>query len=592
MKYKAKEANVIKDNSKIEIQINKLFQKTASVLMEIYILFYLCLFPLCIRDKYFDIMSFRFELFWKPTLAYGVIFLFLGLLYLMCDALYNKGSIRRRFYISLKEEWLSSNRDIGLERNEENSSINTNYQNKGDVNRGIGKKHKLKFIGHRGDVDIALTILILLFSLSTILAEYPYEAFWGNRGRYQGLLIWLMFYVAYWLVTRFYKFNKWHLWSYMICASVVCVWGILNFFLLTFGMFDNANESYKYIFVSSIGNINTYTNFTGILFGIASTLFISSEKNVEWIFYYAVLIITSFAQIMGLSDNAILSTGIVLIVSPLILWKDYGTIARYFFVVATYLSAMKITSLITISGIETMNDPDPSIQINMAGKGLFTIVLSVVLLATVVIGINALKERKLKEIEWSKVSEKIRLYKRIWCILLIFGVMSVLTILILSNNGIYNELWKPYRKLLIFNDSWGTGRGLCWRLGMEYWKNDSTFLAKLFGYGPDTFYIITMDRFMNIMQDAGYGMFDSAHNEYFEYFITVGICGLAAYLSVLYCSLRKMFCSFNVYSKVIGIGILAYAFQAVVNIAVPITTPVFMILMFVGLVTCKETQKI
>ena len=87
---------------------------------------------------------------------------------------------------------------------------------------------------------------------------------------------------------------------------------------------------------------------------------------------------------------------------------------------------------------------------------------------------------------------------------------------------------------------------------------------------------------MNIMEDAGYGMFDSAHNEYFEYLITVGILGLASYIILLYTALRTKLRSHVPGIKATAVGVIAYAFQAVVNIAVPITTPVFMILMFIG----------
>jgi len=522
---------------KNDAKLKNMFGKITGNLMTIYVLFYLAVFPLCIHDHYYDILTFRFGLFWKPTLAYGVIFALLGLFYLVADKLYNEGKIIKSFIGSLK--------------------------NKG------WKKYITK-------TDIAFTALILIFSLSTALAEYPYEAFWGNRGRWHGLLIWLMFYIAYILITRFYEYKKWHLYAFLLSACLVVIWAIFNFFLINFGMFEDTKDDYKYTFVSSIGNINTYCNFTGMFFGVAAAMFVLAEKPLENILIYIALAIAAFGQIMGLSENAALSTAIVLAVLPFCIVKTRTHIAKFLIVMSTYLTAMKITSVLTTLGYETMNDLDPSLQITTAGKSFFTTVLTMVLLITALSVVYALKKKDTKD------SKDVKAFKIFWEILIAAGICSTVIIFICANKGIHSELWEPYRSFLVFDDRWGTGRGLNWRLGMEYWHNDSTFLSKLLGYGPDTYYIITMDRFMKIMMAAGYGMFDSAHNEYFEYFITVGILGLASYLVFLYTMIKSMLRSGVPGFKAAAVGVIAYAFQAVVNIAVPITTPVLMVLMFIG----------
>ena len=523
--------------SKTGEKLNAMFGKMAKNLMIIYVLFYLAVFPLCIHDHYYDILTFRYGLFWKPTLVYGIVFALMGLFYLLADKLYNKGEIGKSFFGSLK-------------------------------NKGWKK--------YISSTDIAFTALILLFALSTAFAEYPFEAFWGNRGRWQGLLLWLMFYIAYILITRFYEFKKWHLYAFLFGASIVVIWAIFNFFFINFGMFVDTKDDYKYSFVSSIGNINTYCNFTGMFFGVTSALFILSEKPVENILVYIALAIASFGQIMGLSDNAALSTAIVLAVLPLCIVKNRTHLVKFFMVMFTYLAAMKITSVITKTGIGTINDPDPSMQISMAGKSFFAVLLTIILVITVISAAYAYKKRENTDLK------DVKIFKLFWKLLIAAGIILTVAVFVCANKGIHSELWEPYKNILIFNDRWGTGRGLNWRLGMDYWLNDSTFLSKIIGYGPDTYYIITMDRFINIMEDAGYGMFDSAHNEYFEYLITVGILGLASYIILLYTALRTKLRSHVPGIKATAVGVSAYAFQAVVNIAVPITTPVFMILMFIG----------
>ncbi|SEA56991.1 O-Antigen ligase [Oribacterium sp. KHPX15] len=522
-------------------QLNRIFGNITRWLIDIYVLFFLCIFALCTHEKYFDVLKFRFEIYWKSTLIYGAVFLGLGLFYLLADTIYNKSAIRRGFFASLK---------------------------KGGWKRYISK------------VDIAFFALIVIFGISTAFAQYPYEAFWGNRGRSQGLFLWLVFFVTYILVTRFYRFKRWHIFAYMGFASLVCLWGISNFFLYTWGMFEGADPIYRYTFVASIGNINNYTNFTGMLYGASAVMFVAGRNKAEILFSYVILVIASFAQIMGLSDNAILSTATVIAFIPIFIWKSSSHIIRHGITIVTYLAAMKITSLITQSGIETMNDLEPSTQIVLGGKSI-TVYL-ILLLLIIVIAFTAYT-RKTNSVNPSNEEKTVKQAKILWNIILVCGVLITIAILIAANTGWHPELWESYKGMLIFNDEWGTGRGLAWRLGMEYWINDSTLFTKLFGYGPDTYYIITMDRFMNIMQNAGYGIFDSAHNEYFEYFITVGVFGLIAYIALMFTSLKQIFKSGEITVKAAGMAVLAYVIQAVVNIAIPITTPVFMLLIFVGL---------
>ena len=592
----AENENLRRGNRKSEAQINRLFGRMTHGLMEIYVLFYLCIFPLCMRDRYFDILTFRFELFWKPTLVYGGIFAILGLVYLLSDSLYNGGEIRRGFFEGLKEivktsRDESNNHDSKIRNSNEGSRIGDGSRKKSDKKTLPDKINDVIRYLHISTEDILITVLIILFAISTALAEYPYEAFWGDRGRNQGLLIWMMFYLAYILITRFYTFKKRHIYAYMLFSSIVCIWGILNFFLITFGMFENADDIFKYTFASSIGNINTYTNFTAMLYGVTVAVFISSEKIIETIFAFAVLLIASFAQIMGVSDNVVLSTGIVLAMAPIVLWKNRQSIIKYVVVCLTYLSALKITSCIVKTGIKTMNKTNESVQISLAGTGFMSILIALFTIILVVLVLTEFKSLSRKKAEAVMGdAERIKTLRHIWLIFVTLGACAVVVVLYLANTGWHEEIWKPFSNAIIINDEWGTGRGLNWRLGMEYWKNDATLIQKLFGYGPDTYYIITMDRFMNIMQDAGYGMFDSAHNEYFEYFITVGILGLAAYLVFLFTALKRMITSINTPSKYMVMGVLAYAFQAVINIAVPITTPIFMILLFIGITVSKDEK--
>ena len=112
---------------------------------------------------------------------------------------------------------------------------------------------------------------------------------------------------------------------------------------------------------------------------------------------------------------------------------------------------------------------------------------------------------------------------------------------------------------------------------MECYTNLSPW-KKLIGYGPETFGILVMKK----TADNIYGeLFDSAHNEYLHLLTTVGLAGLLAYISfitaIVIQAIRRY--SKNPYIMAAVFGIVCYSVQALVNLNLPIVTPVFWLLL-------------
>ena len=519
----------------------QLFSRITSTLMTIYVLFYLCVFPLATRDKYFDILQFRFQLYWIPTLVYGILFLVLGLLYLLSDKRSNGGALTTKLKENLKWSVL---------------------------------KTKLT------KTDICFIALIFIMALSVLFADYQYEALWGSRGRFNGLVLWLMFFIAYGLVTRFYHFKKWHLYAYLIAACLPEIWGITDFFLLDLLHFHTgAAADYIYTFVSSVGNINTYTNMVALHFGAAVTLFVLSECKWEKLMTFVAVVISSFAIVMGISDNGLLAAGAIFAFLPFVAWTSRQHITRFFVAFSIFATSVLVTAYLTTQHATIAVADGGSVLVTIGKTKAFMLLTAALWLFTMVIA-SMFRRRKTDEQE----AKTARVARRIWLALFIVAVVAVIAVLVDANSGRHPEIWDAYKNVLIFSDTWGTGRGINWRFAWEFFTEKSSFLDKLIGNGPDTYYIITMDNFKHLMKDAGYGIFDSAHNEYLECLVTIGVLGTIAYIGMLATSLRQMLKNRkNVYAVACGFAILAYAVQAVVNIAIPITTPIFMILLYVGI---------
>ena len=144
----------------------------------------------------------------------------------------------------------------------------------------------------------------------------------------------------------------------------------------------------------------------------------------------------------------------------------------------------------------------------------------------------------------------------------------------------------------MINDEWGTHRGYIWRIGIECYMKYSP-LRKLFGSGPDTFGIVTQSYYREMIERY-YEIFDSAHNEYLQYLITIGIVGLFSYLFLLVSSIIEMIKTSKREASVMSIvyAVSCYAAQAVVNIGVPIVFPVMFTLLVVGISAQNGMDKI
>lgn len=153
------------------------------------------------------------------------------------------------------------------------------------------------------------------------------------------------------------------------------------------------------------------------------------------------------------------------------------------------------------------------------------------------------------------------------------------------------EKYGALNQYLLLNDDWGTHRGYIWRIGMEFYQKQPIH-HKLFGYGPDTFGIITVKNYFEDMVRRYGEKFDSAHNEYLQYLVTIGIVGLTAYLALLLTSITEMLRTLKKRPELIAIAfaVICYGAQAAVNISVPIVAPIMLTLMMLGVAAVRDVS--
>ena len=177
---------------------------------------------------------------------------------------------------------------------------------------------------------------------------------------------------------------------------------------------------------------------------------------------------------------------------------------------------------------------------------------------------------------------------RIWGIF-ILAIFIVIVFLLVDANALqHGSRYGGLGTYLVFSDSWGTNRGYIWRKSLELYHS-FPLMHKLFGYGPDTFGIMTTQRFRQEMIDATGQVFDNAHNEYLQLLLTVGPIGTIAYIVFILRSCRDMLKA-TAKSPIVlacAVAVLCYFCQAVVNLNVPLVTPSMWMLLSVGLVIAR-----
>lgn len=511
------------------------WKKVNGVVAGIFALILLVALPLVFRDYYFDILTVKYMFYYGTVILMTFVMLIVAIIFLCIDGCsYHWGAAKI-------------------------------------IKAGFSIKSIRKS-------DWAMIAFLITVTISTLQSDYIYESFWGNEGRYMGMFLILLYGVSFFIIGHCLKFRQWYLDLFLAAGMIACIIGIMQFFKYDpIGFKDHIDMNQYNSFTSTIGNINTYTSYVALLSGMGSVLY-SVEKNCyRRVWYLFVVIISLFALITGISDNAYLALIALFGLLPLYLFNCLGGLKKYMVLVSILFTEFQFIDSIS------QRYPDHVLKIN----GLFDVIVGydkllhlVVVLWAICIILFALNAYALKK---EVLRGENNIGRWIWLGLIVMIAVAVVYVLYDANVADHADKYGALKKYLVFSDDWGTHRWYIWRIGMESYGKFPLH-HKIFGYGPDTFGIITVRNYYDEMVSRYNEIFDSAHNEYLQYLITIGIAGLVAYLTLLFTSIMEMVRVSKNRPVLIAItfAIICYGAQAAVNISVPIVAPVMVTLLMVG----------
>lgn len=424
---------------------------------------------------------------------------------------------------------------------------------------------------------ISLFLFWISAVISTLLSYYPQEAFWGNKGRYSGLFLLTLYVASYFFISRFGRPVQWYLDVFLGSGMVLCLIGITDYFQMDILDLHKAiRASQAQIYISTLGNINTYTAYVAMILGLSATLFALEKRPKKAVWYYCCLVISFMAIIMGCSDNAYLSIATIFTGLPFLLFHNRKGLERYLIILATFFSVIQIIHILNqifsdiVSGLDS----------------LFLVISRFHSLPALTMLLLVAVNRFYPLSEGSEHSSHCIHY---WKILMSMVALIIGFIFLDGNMFHHADRYGSLSTYLVFNDSWGTFRGYIWKRSLQLYAA-FPLSQKLFGYGPDTFGLLTNNQIHQEMAQVTRQLFDSAHNSVLQYLLTIGFVGTLAYLtffiSSVICLLKNQNHSACLYG--IAFSVLCYALQSLVNIDLPIVTPIMWLLLSIGIAGCRR----
>lgn len=512
--------------------------------ISVFLLFLVTIFPLILHHSYIDILKTKYQCYYLVTIGMLAVVLVLGVMMMAVDGIRYRGEHTVRLLAKLHPgNW------------------------------------KTTFCA----ADFAVFAFWLALLVSTLQSEYLYESFWGNEGRYSGFFLLTLYVASYFVISHFWKAKGWILEAFLVTSLIVCCIGITDYFQMDVLNFRGpVKPEQSAIFTSTLGNINTYTAYVALMLGVAAAMFATAKKAAGVVWYYLCMVIGFFAIIMGCSDNAYLALGALFGFLPFVLFRSRTGIRRYLLMLATFGTVIQSIDWINQAYAGVVIGLDSLFQLLVNFSGLIYVVAALWVIYLAVMTADRKNHR---------TDDKVGAFPvRMWSVLMAIGVLIVCFFLydanLAGNAGRYGGLGK----YLLFQDSWGTNRGYIWRKSIEIFR-DFPLMHKLFGHGPDTFGIITATGdFLAEMSRASNGqLFDNAHNEYLQYLVTIGAVGLVTYVVFLVSAGWRMAVRRNRNRYVVGclFAVLCYCVQALVNLNLPIATPIMWLLLSMGMAACR-----
>ncbi|MBQ0040958.1 MAG: O-antigen ligase family protein [Clostridiales bacterium] len=410
----------------------------------------------------------------------------------------------------------------------------------------IAQKSVKPLIPRKNVTEISIMAFGALAVISTLLCDFKGPSFWGNQGWWVGGVQMLLF-----SVLVIFLSNKLE-WSRMLENTIMIIGLIVYFIDLLHGagvdfMFLHRNmlEGQYWSYLSTFGNINWFMGYIALTLPIILIQFLKSDNNKRNVFYCIYLFMTCIGIIFCRSDGLYVGFGLcAFFAEPFVLSKAQY-IRRFLLFVAFYGIAMMITlfmpaysHMIPIDGVCAIF-AHPIVAIGMTIIGI--------------VGYIVVK-RVVKDYTAS-VAKTLTIVFEIG-----LGLVVAYFVLDLIRN---------------FGDDWGSMRGMIWTYAVNMFK-EMPFFNKLIGMGPETLFY-----YNQVLNERFGGIVLCNHSDVFQFLVTNGVLGLAAWLTMWVSIAVRWVKTRDVEGEefMFLVAVMAYFGQSLVNSAECLSWPILIVVM-------------
>ena len=439
----------------------------------------------------------------------------------------------------------------------------------------IGAKPRPGRLPWRSDHALwALGAVVVSGVVSTALSLSPQASFWGLGGYYGGCMM-VLFTAAVYLAARAFapqKILNGLAFCLGITTALVTVLYVLNIFNIDLiGTYADTAVVERAQFFSTLGQKNFCSGFMAFALPLVFYAFLAARGVRHTVLYGIPAFFGGLA--LAVVDAEGLALGIGAAVLVLLCQKDFTTrtlrrvavIGAFFFFNAGWMQYMR-THVYTQGG-----KPMLAALGHMGWTGFF---VCLAVWAVLYFGLRG------REIPLYKAGRAVA------------GVMLLGAVVL----ALLANFWPGFPSLgrlddvLIFNDDWGTYRGIAWRITAETWLAQPLW-RKLFGVGPGMMHT-AVAAWAGADITARMKTFYAAHNEYLELLLTTGVAGLAAWLWFVAVHLRKAAKNWlRPGVAPVTLALVSYLAHAAISIRVSMIFPEIMLLFALLQVFCLPPEE-
>lgn len=399
-----------------------------------------------------------------------------------------------------------------------------------------------------------ISIITLLLGISIVLTTAFSDYAYMNDDRYypeEGTVIWCVYLAMFLLFRREYVPKKIHFLLFLVSGWIECILVIIN--TCFYDLFGLNSSVY--------GNYNLLGMGMSLMYAL-NLLLIVEEKNVKiCIFHYILAFFYSIGLIFSRSENALLCLAALVGILPFVKIITSDLLKKMLRLAALILFAMAAVNLLSRFPTYRQEIRNSCVLLRLSLRLYPALTFA---FGLVFFGLQMLIP------ENSPFPDLTKFFRG--CVI-VFLLVIVISFLIVNLFGIS---FGVLDEMLRIDDSWGSLRGLVWRVCILTFRNYTTPLQKLFGIGINSTPYFTWDYYPDLIGIMNQ-RYCTPHNFIIQWLMEGGFFGLT--LFVLFCILPLKECftrsgSFIRLSLVMVTVILA---GSLVTVPSPDITPYFIV---------------